>query len=131
MAPGPTFPSRGRTPLSECSPVLPESVFSSKGLSHVLVGNTLVFPLEGFQGVMQYAALSHKAGLRTIVVVPTAHLWLVLAAGAAVTWESLSSLSACFSFPLHLSVAQNQAGVPLGQQRVGVPKVWALGKTLP
>lgn len=46
-----------------------------------------------------------------------------VAAGTVMTWESLSSLSARLSFPLHLSVAQNQAGVPPGQQRVGVPKV--------
>ncbi|EDM15722.1 ring-box 1, isoform CRA_c [Rattus norvegicus] len=72
MAPGPTFPARGKTPLSECSPVLSESVVSSKVMSHVLVGNALVFPLEGFRGVVRCAALSHKAGLRPVVIVLTA-----------------------------------------------------------
>lgn len=28
-------------------------------------------------------------------------------------------------------MAQNKAGVSLGQQRVGIPKVWALEMTLP
>lgn len=36
-------------------------------------------------------------------------------------------LPACFSLPLHLSLAQNAAGVSTGQQRVGIPKVGVSG----
>ncbi|XP_038934770.1 E3 ubiquitin-protein ligase RBX1 isoform X1 [Rattus norvegicus] len=56
--------------------------------------------------------------------------WDIVVDNCAICRNHIMDLSR-FSFPLHLSVAQNQAGVPLGQQRVGVPKVWALGKTLP
>lgn len=38
-----------------------------------------------------------------------------------------SFLPACFSLPLHLSLAQNTAGVSAGQQRVGIPKVGVFG----
>ncbi|KAL4688726.1 hypothetical protein H8959_004978 [Pygathrix nigripes] len=41
-----------------------------------------------------------------------------------VAWGSVIMLF----IPLHLSLAQNTTGVSIGQQRVGIPKVWALGK---
>ncbi|KAG7007955.1 E3 ubiquitin-protein ligase [Physcia stellaris] len=31
------------------------------------------------------------------------------------------------SFSLHLTLAEDSAGVPPGQSRLGVPKVWAIG----
>uniref|UniRef100_A0A5F9DCK9 Uncharacterized protein n=1 Tax=Oryctolagus cuniculus TaxID=9986 RepID=A0A5F9DCK9_RABIT len=51
-------------------------------------------------------------------------LWLRTVPSAGTTLWIFS----CFAPLLHLSLAQNMAGVSLGQQRVGVPKVWALEK---
>lgn len=36
---------------------------------------------------------------------------------------SFFSSSACFSFPLYLSLAENQTSLPSGQQRVGISEV--------
>ena len=38
----------------------------------------------------------------------------------------LTTATACFSFPLHLALAEDSAGVPIGQSRLGVPEVWAI-----
>ncbi|EDL04571.1 ring-box 1, isoform CRA_a [Mus musculus] len=56
--------------------------------------------------------------------------WDIVVDNCAICRNHIMDLS-CFSFPLHLSMAQNEAGVSVGQQRVGVPEVWALGKTFP
>ncbi|XP_004397484.1 PREDICTED: E3 ubiquitin-protein ligase RBX1 isoform X2 [Odobenus rosmarus divergens] len=51
--------------------------------------------------------------------------WDIVVDNCAICRNHIMDLS-CFSLPLHLSLAQNTAGVSVGQQRVGIPKVWAL-----
>ncbi|XP_077908811.1 E3 ubiquitin-protein ligase RBX1 isoform X3 [Ictidomys tridecemlineatus] len=53
--------------------------------------------------------------------------WDIVVDNCAICRNHIMDLS-CFSLPLHLSLAQNTAGVPIGQQRVGIPKVWTLEK---
>nr|XP_030711709.1 E3 ubiquitin-protein ligase RBX1 isoform X2 [Globicephala melas] len=53
--------------------------------------------------------------------------WDIVVDNCAICRNHIMDLS-CFSLPLHLPLAQNTAGVSVGQQRVGVPKVWALEK---
>ncbi|XP_046502315.1 E3 ubiquitin-protein ligase RBX1 isoform X1 [Equus quagga] len=53
--------------------------------------------------------------------------WDIVVDNCAICRNHIMDLS-CFSLPLHLSLAQNTAGVSVGQQRVGIPKVWALEK---
>lgn len=38
----------------------------------------------------------------------------------------LTTAIACFSFPLHLTLAEDPAGMPIGQSRLGIPEVWAV-----
>ncbi|KAF9410537.1 hypothetical protein HW555_010386 [Spodoptera exigua] len=42
---------------------------------------------------------------------------------ASATSEECTVAWACFSLPLHLTLAQNQASLPSRQQRVGIPEV--------
>lgn len=39
----------------------------------------------------------------------------------------LGELQPRLSFPLHIKVAEDAAGVPAGQPRLGVPEVWKVG----
>ncbi|XP_052495680.1 E3 ubiquitin-protein ligase RBX1 isoform X2 [Budorcas taxicolor] len=55
--------------------------------------------------------------------------WDIVVDNCAICRNHIMDLS-CFPLPLHLSLAQNTAGVSVGQQRVGIPKVWALEKEL-
>ena len=41
----------------------------------------------------------------------------------AISTMHLFVLSACFSFPLHFTMAENQTSLPVRQQRMGIPKV--------
>uniref|UniRef100_A0A4X2JSV0 Ring-box 1 n=1 Tax=Vombatus ursinus TaxID=29139 RepID=A0A4X2JSV0_VOMUR len=53
--------------------------------------------------------------------------WDIVVDNCAICRNHIMDLSR-LPLPLHLSLAQNQAGVPAGQQRVGVSEVWALEK---
>ncbi|XP_021568052.1 E3 ubiquitin-protein ligase RBX1 isoform X1 [Carlito syrichta] len=55
--------------------------------------------------------------------------WDIVVDNCAICRNHIMDLS-CFSLPLHLSLAQNTTGVSIGQQRVGIPKVWALEKRI-
>uniref|UniRef100_A0A8B9WUU4 E3 ubiquitin-protein ligase RBX1 n=1 Tax=Bos mutus grunniens TaxID=30521 RepID=A0A8B9WUU4_BOSMU len=52
--------------------------------------------------------------------------WDIVVDNCAICRNHIMDLS-CFSLPLHLSLAQNTAGVSVGQQRVGIPKVGVPG----
>ena len=41
----------------------------------------------------------------------------------------LTNAIACFSFPLHLTLAEDSAGMPIRQSRLGVPEVWAIERS--
>jgi hypothetical protein len=36
------------------------------------------------------------------------------------------NIQACFSFPLHLSMAEDSSSLPARQQRLGIPEIWSL-----
>ena len=38
----------------------------------------------------------------------------------------LTTAIARFSFPLYLTLAEDSAGMPVGQSRLGVPEVWTI-----
>ncbi|XP_025064734.1 E3 ubiquitin-protein ligase RBX1 isoform X2 [Alligator sinensis] len=51
--------------------------------------------------------------------------WDIVVDNCAICRNHIMDLS-CFPFSLHLSLAQDSPGVSIRQQRMGVPKVWAL-----